>query len=145
MAYPSMIRNVMVAGHIHHGKTALLDMLVFETHQLTWDVDQPVNSALVPSPRHANMSPRLDILILTLSLDLAASPSNLHPCHSYCKNSKGKSSLVNVIDTPGHVNFAGRSRFYRTLSGRCHLGGRCGGKESCMAQRRSYDMRCRRS
>lgn len=42
MNYPSMIRNVMVAGHIHHGKTSLLDMLVFETHQLTYDVDQPV-------------------------------------------------------------------------------------------------------
>ena len=45
MAYPSMIRNVMVAGHIHHGKTALMDMLVFETHQLTWDMDLPVNTA----------------------------------------------------------------------------------------------------
>ena len=43
MAFPSMIRNVMVAGHIHHGKTALMDMLVFETHQLTWNVDQPVS------------------------------------------------------------------------------------------------------
>ncbi len=43
MAYPSMIRNVMVAGHLHHGKTALMDMLVFETHQLTWDVDSPVS------------------------------------------------------------------------------------------------------
>ena len=45
MAYPAMIRNVMVAGHIHHGKSSLMDMLVFETHQLTWDVDQPVRSA----------------------------------------------------------------------------------------------------
>ena len=40
MSYPSMIRNVMVGGHIHHGKTSLLDMLVFETHQLTWDADK---------------------------------------------------------------------------------------------------------
>ena len=43
MAYPSMIRNVMVAGHIHAGKTSLLDMLVFETHQLTYDADQAVS------------------------------------------------------------------------------------------------------
>jgi U5 small nuclear ribonucleoprotein component len=41
--HPSMIRNVMVGGHIHHGKTSLLDMLVFETHQLTFDADQPVS------------------------------------------------------------------------------------------------------
>jgi U5 small nuclear ribonucleoprotein component len=38
-----MIRNVMVAGHIHHGKTSLMDMLVFETHQLTWNADEPVS------------------------------------------------------------------------------------------------------
>lgn len=42
MAYPEMIRNVMVAGHIHHGKTSLMDMLVYETHQLTWDADKQV-------------------------------------------------------------------------------------------------------
>jgi hypothetical protein len=43
MEHPSMIRNVMVAGHLHHGKTSLLDMLVLETHQLTWDADEPVS------------------------------------------------------------------------------------------------------
>ena len=37
-----MIRNVAVVGHLHHGKTALLDMLVFETHKLVWDADKPV-------------------------------------------------------------------------------------------------------
>lgn len=44
MDYPSMMRNVMVAGHIHHGKTSLLDMLVLETHQLAWDADRAVRS-----------------------------------------------------------------------------------------------------
>jgi U5 small nuclear ribonucleoprotein component len=43
MEHPSMIRNVMVAGHLHHGKTSLLDMLVLETHQLTWDADEAVS------------------------------------------------------------------------------------------------------
>jgi len=46
MNHPSMIRNVMVAGHLHHGKTSLLDMLVLETHQLTWDADEPASIAL---------------------------------------------------------------------------------------------------
>lgn len=46
MDYPSMIRNVMVAGHIHHGKTSLLDMLVFETHKMTWDADQQASLSL---------------------------------------------------------------------------------------------------
>lgn len=37
-----MVRNVAVVGHLHHGKTALMDMLVFETHKLIWDADKPV-------------------------------------------------------------------------------------------------------
>lgn len=41
-AFPEMVRNVAVVGHLHHGKTALMDMLVFETHKLTWDADKPV-------------------------------------------------------------------------------------------------------
>jgi len=40
--FPEMIRNVAVVGHLHHGKTALMDMLVFETHKLVWDSDKPV-------------------------------------------------------------------------------------------------------
>jgi translation elongation factor EF-Tu-like GTPase len=42
MSFPEMIRNVAVVGHLHHGKTALMDMLVFETHKLIWDADKPV-------------------------------------------------------------------------------------------------------
>ena len=45
-----MIRNVAVVGHLHHGKTALMDMLVFETHKMTWDADKPVSSD-VPNTR----------------------------------------------------------------------------------------------
>lgn len=42
MDHPSMMRNVMVGGAIHHGKTSLLDMLVLETHQVAWDADKAV-------------------------------------------------------------------------------------------------------
>lgn len=42
MSFPEMIRNVAVVGHLHHGKTALMDMLVFETHKLAWDADKQV-------------------------------------------------------------------------------------------------------
>ena len=38
-----MIRNVAVVGHLHHGKTALMDMLVFETHKMVWDSDKNVS------------------------------------------------------------------------------------------------------
>ena len=42
--FPEMVRNVAVVGHLHHGKTALMDMLVFETHKLIWDADKPVSA-----------------------------------------------------------------------------------------------------
>ena len=45
--FTEFVRNVAVVGHLHHGKTALMDMLVFETHKLDWDSDHPV------SPRSA--------------------------------------------------------------------------------------------
>ena len=46
MSFPQMIRNVAVVGHLHHGKTALLDMLVFETHKIDWDADKQVRASL---------------------------------------------------------------------------------------------------
>ena len=42
MSFPEMVRNVAIVGHLHHGKTALMDMLVFETHKLLWDADNSV-------------------------------------------------------------------------------------------------------
>lgn len=42
MSHPESVRNVAVVGHLHHGKTALLDMLVHETHDFEWDTSKPV-------------------------------------------------------------------------------------------------------
>jgi U5 small nuclear ribonucleoprotein component len=76
LQFPSMVRNVAVVGHLHHGKTALLDMLVFETHVMTWDSDKQVCSA----NRHTSMtllthalSLSFATLILTLSRSLEKS------------------------------------------------------------------------
>lgn len=40
--FTEFVRNVAVVGHLHHGKTALMDMLVFETHKMDWDSDHQV-------------------------------------------------------------------------------------------------------
>lgn len=49
-AFPEFIRNVAVVGNLHHGKTALLDMLVFETHKMTWDADTQVGRVSLALP-----------------------------------------------------------------------------------------------
>lgn len=32
MAHPHLVRNVALIGHLHHGKTSILDMLVKSVH-----------------------------------------------------------------------------------------------------------------
>jgi 116 kDa U5 small nuclear ribonucleoprotein component len=34
MNFPDQVRNIALVGHLHHGKTAFMDMLVVETHEL---------------------------------------------------------------------------------------------------------------
>lgn len=88
MNYPEMIRNVAFVGHLHHGKTSLIDMLVFETHNLIWDADRPTRY----TDTHV-LSRQREISIKSSPMSLILSTTN------------GKSNLLHIMDTPGHVNF----------------------------------------
>ncbi|KEZ42355.1 hypothetical protein SAPIO_CDS5528 [Scedosporium apiospermum] len=96
MNFPEQTRNVALAGHLHHGKTAFMDMLVLETHNITDRLERRTGRKRDEQLRYTDIS----ILERERGLSAKAAPMSL-----VLPNTKGKSHLVNIIDTPGHVNF----------------------------------------
>lgn len=96
MNYPDQIRNVAFAGHLHHGKTALMDMLVMETHDINDRLEKRIGRKRDEQLRYTDVHN----LERERGLSVKAAPMSL-----VLQNTKGKSHLLNILDTPGHVNF----------------------------------------
>jgi U5 small nuclear ribonucleoprotein component len=96
MNFPEQIRNVAFAGHLHHGKTALLDMLVLETHDINDRLEKRMGKRRDEQLRYTD----IHLLERERGLSVKSAPMSL-----VLQNTKGKSHLLNILDTPGHVNF----------------------------------------
>jgi U5 small nuclear ribonucleoprotein component len=88
MSTPSLIRNVVLLGQFHHGKSCFADILVQSTHQNEWEPGKEVRYS---DSRKDEQDRQLSIKSTLLSLVL--------------DDLKEKSYLLNIIDTPGHINF----------------------------------------
>ncbi|KAL1926710.1 hypothetical protein VTP01DRAFT_5605 [Rhizomucor pusillus] len=86
--FPELVRNIAVVGHLHHGKTSFVDMLVAETHDVPINVDQP--------ERYTDTH--------TLERERGVSIKSM-PMTIVMQNTNDKSYLLNIMDTPGHTNF----------------------------------------
>jgi U5 small nuclear ribonucleoprotein component len=92
MGLPEQIRNIALVGHLLHGKTSFLDMLVTETHDVRELQGRRENEQVRYTDTHTLERDR--------GISIHGSPISL-----LLQNRKGKSHLFNIIDTPGHVDF----------------------------------------
>jgi U5 small nuclear ribonucleoprotein component len=88
-AYPDHVRNVAVVGHLHHGKTALMDLLISETHDFHWDLES--------KQRYTD--------VYDLERDRGISIKSM-PMSIVLQDLNSKSFLVNLMDTPGNYSYS---------------------------------------
>lgn len=84
------IRNIAIIGHLLHGKTSLVDCLIERTHiDFEQNAERPVRFT--------------DTLFAEQERGISIKSS---PVSIIQQNLRCKSYLLNIMDTPGHVNFS---------------------------------------
>ncbi len=94
------IRNVAIIAHVHHGKTTLTDSLLARAGIIS---KSAAGDALYTNYEAIEKERRMTIKSANISLSF-----------SY----EGKDHIINLIDTPGHVDFGGHvTRSMRAVDG----------------------------
>ena len=89
---PALVRNVAVVGHLHHGKTCLMDMLVEQTHETRHTDRSNERPMRYTDTRRDEQEREMSVKAVPMSLVM--------------QGGSGKSYCLNLIDAPGHVGFS---------------------------------------
>lgn len=92
LSNPNLTRNVAVCGHLHHGKTSFMDMLIEQTHDVSTLGRDPDQQMRYTDNRQDEQDRSVSIKATPVSVAM--------------HGSNGKHLLFNLMDTPGHVNFS---------------------------------------
>jgi len=100
MKNPEQIRNIGIVAHVDHGKTTTSDSLLA--------------AAGIISQRIAGEALALDFLKVEQQRGITVKAANISLYHEY----HGKPYVINLVDTPGHVDFSGHvTRSLRMMDG----------------------------
>lgn len=89
MKDPSRVRNVATSSHVHHGKTTLTDALMAGAGMMAEEMAGKVMFTWFDPEERKRQ--------------LTVYGANVSMVHEY----EGKDYLINLVDTPGHVDFGG--------------------------------------
>lgn len=85
MDTPTLVRNVALVGHLHHGKTTFVDCLIRQTHPQFEDNEE--KALRYTDTLFTEQERGVSIKSMPVTLVL--------------QDTKSKSYLINVLDTPG--------------------------------------------